>query len=241
MTFKPCLVVPVYNHAQEFSRFVKKFPENIPLIIIDDGNAEAQALILQDIASRHKAELIRLPQNSGKCAALLAGFRRALALRFTHALQIDADGQHNYADIPEFLALGKTHPDTLLLGAPEYGADAPASRRAGRHIANFFLRLETGDRTLQDAMCGFRLYPLKALEGLINKGLRFPRMGGDIEFLVKAKWLGLPHLSLKTQVKYPPHGLSNFRIFHDNVEITLLNTYLCTLAVLRLFKPGVYR
>jgi len=236
MSFAPCLIVPVYNHAEAFVQAIRQFPPEIPLIIVDDGNNAEQAAILAEMAKIHRAELIRLPENSGKWAAVLAGLRRAWELSFTHIIQVDADGQHNYSDIPKFFALSKDQPGAMLLGVPKYGDDIPASRRFGRHIANFFMRLETGDWTLKDAMCGFRLYPLKELKPLIDKGLVFQRMGGDIEFLVKAKWLGVPHLNIETSVIYPVGGVSNFRMLQDNIELIYLNTYLCTLAFFRLFR-----
>src|SRR5690606_17949432 len=81
---------------------------------------------------------------------------------FSHALQIDADGQHDAADIPALLALAKANPEALVSGWPQYGDDMPRSRRYGRWITHFWVWIETLSLAIKDSMCGFRVYPLAA-------------------------------------------------------------------------------
>ena len=68
----------------------------------------------------------RLDTNRGKGAAVMRGFDLARAAGFTHALQIDADGQHDLSNLAEFIALGEAHPDALIAGAPDPRCDDAA-------------------------------------------------------------------------------------------------------------------
>jgi len=90
--------------------------------------------------------------------------------------------------------------------------------------------METGSRDFSDAMCGFRVYPLGPMRPLLDKGLLFKRMGGDIEVLVRAQWHGLKIIALDTKVTYPADGFSNFSALKDNLYFFGLHTTLvCTM------------
>ncbi len=74
----------------------------LEVVVVDDGSDAACAKVLDELAALHGAGmvLLRLDHNQGKGGAMMAGLRHALSLGYTHALQIDADGQHEAADIP---------------------------------------------------------------------------------------------------------------------------------------------
>ena len=74
-----------------------------------------------------------------KGAAVMRGMREALAAGFTHALQIDADGQHDTADVPRFLELSAVHPQAVVCGQPIYDASVPKGRLYGRYITHFWV------------------------------------------------------------------------------------------------------
>ena len=223
--FNPCIIIPVFKHAAHLKSFIQKLPD-LPIIIIDDGNPEPDAQILSQIADSHNAALLKLKTNQGKNRAVLTGMQEALKQGYTHALQIDADGQHNAADITKFLDLAKQNPNALINGSPLYDNDAPKSRTIGRKITNFWIMIETWSFDIKDAMCGFRVYPLHDIHPIIKKGLIFNRMGGDIEIIVKSHWQGIRIINIKTKVIYPQDGLSNFKLLKDNIKISLLHTTL---------------
>jgi glycosyltransferase involved in cell wall biosynthesis len=224
--FAPCIVVPVYRHAAKFAVFSELLPKNIPMVVVDDGNSEEESRILQNLGY----PTIRFPRNQGKGRAMMAGLRKAADEGYTHALQIDADGQHDINDIPKYLSTAKDNPRALINGCPIYDADAPRARVYGRKITNFWVRLETGCENIRDAMCGFRVYPLGAMKPLLDDGLFFNRMGGDIEILVRAYWLGIEIITLDTKVTYHEDGFSNFSMLRDNIRFFGLHTMLvCTM------------
>ena len=232
--FKPCLVVPVYRHAGEFKAFAKRLPEGIPVIVVDDGNTDEEVRLLESIGH----PLLRLPRNQGKTAAVLAGMKKAMDEGYTHALQIDADGQHNPDDIERFLQKAQDYPQALINSCPIYDESAPKLRVFGRRITNFWVRLETGDKSIKDAMCGFRVYPLAAMKPILKAGIVFHRMGGDIEMLVRASWHNILVLNLGTKVIYPKGAVSNFSMLKDNLGISALHTMLVFTKIKKLFFGG---
>lgn len=229
--FKPCIVIPVYRHAAQLEKFLPQLPPGIPTIVIDDGNDAPESAVLNRL---NVDSLLALSPNQGKGAAIIAGMKHALELGYTHALQVDADGQHNPDKIIHFLQVAEQYPDSLLNGCPDYDASVPKSRKIGRKITNFWVRLETGSADFADAMCGFRVYPLAGIAPLLKKGLVFNRLEGDVEFLVKACWLGIPVRALPVEVVYPEAGFSNFRLVRDNLRISLMHAMLICIKILKI-------
>lgn len=220
---KPCIVIPVYNHEAAIPHVLAKLKNfGIPALLVNDGSSALCCQVLADCAEREAdwLTLINRPENGGKGAAVLDGFNAAQALGFSHALQIDADGQHDVNDIPAFLKAGRQHPEALILGWPLFDSSAPKSRVYGRRIANFWVWINTLSFAVADSMCGFRLYPLGAVAELakgtqIAKGMDF-----DIDILVRLYWQGLDVINIPTAVQYPYDGVSHFKLWRDNVRIS---------------------
>ena len=122
MSFSPCLLIPIYNHGAAIRGTVRRLAGyGLPILIVDDGSDDAtQAALAALAADFPQMRLFRLPQNEGKGGAVMRGLREARRAGFSHALQIDADGQHDAADVPRFLALGAAHPAALICGKPVY-------------------------------------------------------------------------------------------------------------------------
>jgi len=230
-----CALVPTYDNPATLRRVVEAVRAHLSdVIVVDDGSAapgrEAAAALERDGLARvrHRA------RNGGKGAAVKDGLTFAAQLGYTHALQIDADGQHATGDIPRFVEASRARPEALVLAAPLFDASAPAARSRGRLISRFWTDLETGGRVIQDPLCGFRVYPLPAA---LRAGARGDRMDFDPEIAVRMVWLGCPVVNLPTTVRYlgaEEGGVSHFRMFRDNVRISWCHTRLCTLAILRL-------
>ena len=225
---KVCAIVPVYRHENASRHVVKSLVDlNIPVILIDDGNAPEGHEILVQIAKEFaNVELVTHKCNLGKGAAMRSGMDAAVVAGFTHALQVDADGQHDMKAIPFFINETKEHPEDLICGYPEYDESVPKAREQGRKITNFWVAIETLSLKIPDAMCGFRIYPLKT-SWPVMKRLHNKRMGVDIEIIVRLAWAGVPMRFFPVKVNYPKDGVSNFRMFHDNVVISMTHTMLC--------------
>lgn len=231
-----CGLVPVYNNPLTLERVVSRVLAYIDsVIIVDDGSTDDTRVIAQRLVndSAGRVYLKRLPRNSGKGAAVQAGQQLAQAHGFTHALQVDADGQHNLEDIPQFLERAREHPQALIAGSPVFGDDIPALRRHGRKLTTLVTAIEAGSLSLPDAMCGFRVYPLPAI---LTLGRLSKRMVYDPEVLVRASWAGIPIVTVTTRVRYlsaEEGGVSHFRMVRDNVINVCVHGWLMLQAPLR--------
>jgi hypothetical protein len=161
------------------------------------------------------------------------GLKEAFRLGFSHALQVDADGQHDLGEIDLFIEESRNDQSAMICGYPVYDESVPKSRVWGRKIVIFFVSLETLSHDIVDAMCGFRVYPLDITNRLITRKHLKKRMEFDIEILVRLHWMGLKLKFYPVKVIYPENGISHFRMFHDNVAISALLIMLNTGMVLR--------
>jgi glycosyltransferase involved in cell wall biosynthesis len=227
--FKPCIVVPVYNHEHAIGAVLAGLlRHDVPCMLVDDGGSVACAAVLDALAREHAASvvLVRLPHNQGKGAAVLAGFRRAAELGYTHVLQIDADGQHDTADVPKFLAQAVAHPDAIICGHPVYDESVPKARLYGRYATHVWVWINTLSLDIKDSMCGFRVYPVAPVNALAARRRIGVRMNFDTDILVRLFWDGLRVINLPTRVSYPSDGVSHFRLWRDNVLISWMHTVL---------------
>ncbi len=235
--WRPCVVIPTYDNPMTIERVVAGVQAHVhDVFVVDDaGGPEAQAALerLKSVAGvrvRHRAE------NGGKGAAVKDGLHAALAEGFTHALQVDADGQHALEDAPRLLAASRERPEALVLGRPVFDASAPKARLWGRKVSVFWVWLETLGKPgkIADPLCGFRVYPLEAAVAAQARG---DRMDFDPEIAVRMVWMGLPVVNVDTKVRYvPPEegGISHYRAFRDNVLVSLIHARLTIVRYLGL-------
>ena len=199
--FAPCAVVPIYNHGRTIAATANALAgHGLPVLIVDDGsNAETRAILDSLVAGRDDLHLIRLATNGGKGAALSAGFTAASDAGYSHVLQIDADGQHDTADVPRFLAEAEAAPDAMVCGRPIYDDSVPRARLYGRYLTHVCVWAETLSFAIQDSMCGYRLYPLDATRAEIARKPLPTRMDFDTEIAVRLFWRGVPVRNLPTR------------------------------------------
>jgi predicted LPLAT superfamily acyltransferase/glycosyltransferase involved in cell wall biosynthesis len=232
-----CIVVPIYNHRDAIGETLERLAvHGLPIIVVDDGSDVPTQQTLAALVEHHsgRVTLVRLPVNGGKGAAVMAGLRAARAHGFTHAIQIDADGQHDAADVPQFVEASRAAPDAVILGRPQFDASVPKARLYGRYLTHLWIWIETLSFDIPDAMCGFRLYPLEAVCRLIDSVDLPQRMDFDPEVLVRLHWCGTAFRTVPTRVVYPADGLSHFDMLWDNVRISASHTRLVAGMLLRL-------
>ena len=239
MMFKPCLIIPVYNNRDTIGPLLDRLePYGVPCFLVDDGSAQdTRAELCRQAETRTWVQLRRLPKNGGKGAAVRTGLLWSAECGFSHALQIDADGQHETADIGTFLEVAKAHPRALVLGTPVFGGDVPRARLYGRKLSRLLVRLETISSAIADPLFGFRVYPLHATAALLGRARIGLRMDFDPEIAVRLYWAGTPIRNLKTRVHYPEEGVSHFRMVRDNIKIGWMHARL--LAGMLLHLPGL--
>ncbi|HEY3597785.1 MAG TPA: glycosyltransferase [Paraburkholderia sp.] len=240
MSFAPCIVIPIYNHKDAIGATVANLMvHGLPVFVVDDGSDEATQAVLAALAAQYgqhvpRLMLLRLPANVGKGAAVMAGLRAARNAGYTHALQIDADGQHDAADVPRFVDAARAEPAAVILGRPVYDRSVPKARLYGRYLTHVWVWVETLSFAIRDSMCGFRVYPLDAACALIDSVALPTRMDFDIEILVRLSWRRLAFRSIPTRVTYAAGGVSHFDMLWDNVRITRTHTGLVGGMLIRL-------
>ena len=229
---KIACVIPHYDHTAtvfDVAAGAKRQLDDVR--VVDDGSTD----LPEEFASRLETlgvALIRHERNLGKGAALLTAARALHSDGVTHMIVIDADGQHDPADLPRFVAEIEKHPDSVVVGCRdfEHAANVPGSSRFGRGFSNFWCRLETGVKCA-DTQSGFRAYPVA---GLTELNFRCRRYNFEIEALVKLLWAGYELREIPIPVFYdvPGKRISHFRPWKDNLRLSLLHSCLVTRQLL---------
>ena len=230
-----CVIIPVYNsekHIANVLRSVLKHAESV--IIVNDGSTdETLEVVLNSVRAKHnnRVQFVTYGKNRGKGYALQQGFRWALELGFTHAVTMDADGQHLATDIATLVQTSENQPNALIVGARKFdNPNMPQGNIFANNFSNFWFMVQTGKK-LPDTQTGFRIYPLQK----IGKMRLFTnRYEAELEMLVRSAWRNIPIISQPINVYYPPinERLSHFRGGKDFFRISVLNTILCFVAVI---------
>lgn len=224
---KMVFIIPVYNHPHylnELMAYLKQFGHDI--IIVNDGSNYDTSKILKTLAQGEHVTLIEHTQNMGKGQAVMSGLKQARISGYSHALQLDADGQHCWQDISKFLEAAQKNPSAMVIGQPIFDQSVPKKRLYGRYATHIWVWINTLSLEIKDSMCGFRVYPLDATLKIMDQYTLRPRMGFDSEILVYLKWEGTPFINVPTKVIYPEDGISHFNVWDDNVELTKMHTSL---------------
>jgi glycosyltransferase involved in cell wall biosynthesis len=232
-----CAIIPHFDHFEQFSGMLEDLVSSgLPLIVVDDASPEPAFRQLEELLDRTVPEtlLLRHSRNQGKGGAVMSGLAAAFDAGYSHALQIDADGQHSSTDIPRFVSLANRHPEAIICGKPVFDDSVSRLRYYARHITLFLGWLETLSTVVEDPMCGFRLYPLSQVMPVIEGGRPGRRMAFDPEILVRSVWAGIELCYIPVDVTYPEDGRSHFRYIHDNLEISWMHTRLIAGMLIRL-------
>jgi glycosyltransferase involved in cell wall biosynthesis len=237
LSFQACILIPCYNHGKTMDQTLSRASSHeLPIIVIDDGSEAGCQATLEELADKYaeRVTLLRLPQNGGKGAAVCHGLRHAAKQGYSHAIQVDADGQHCIEDIPAILKISEHAQHAVVSGVPVYDKSVPKARLYARYITHFWVWIHTLSFKVADSMCGFRVYPLAATEKLLDSRDISLRMDFDIEIIVRLFWQGCPIVNFPTRVTYPEDGVSHFAVWADNFRISRVHTRLFFGMLLRL-------
>ncbi len=231
---RPVVIVPSFNNEAAVAGVVRgALAHDLGVIVVNDGSTDGTAAA----AAEAGATVIDHPENRGKGAALLTGFSAAASAGYSHAVTIDADGQHYPSDLPALLARMQARPHAIVVGTrPRDVANVPRSSKIGRAISDFMLWASSADE-LQgerpDSQCGYRIYPLAHVQAL---RLAARRYDFEQEILVRAAWHRVPIVAEPIDVHYPPpdERVSHFHKWRDNGRIVRVYT---RLMLMRLFWP----
>jgi glycosyltransferase involved in cell wall biosynthesis len=229
---KYCVIIPVYNAENLIGDVIKSVlqcAEN--LIVVNDGSTDGTLDAIRHCGlDAQSPNLVSYDKNRGKGYALQQGFKRALALGFTHAVTLDADGQHLASDIAVMTQTARQNPDALIVGSRKFNnPNMPQGNRFANKFSNFWFMLQTAQK-LPDTQTGFRVYPLQKMGKM---RLFTSRYEAELELLVRSAWRGIRLIPQPVNVYYPPadERISHFRSGMDFLRISVLNSILCFAAI----------
>lgn len=233
------VLIPSYNPGTKVYETVRTARQHwSPVWVVVDGSTDGTAEGLQALAAQDPGlRVIVLPHNQGKGAAVLHGLEQASGAGYTHVLTMDSDGQHPPERIPAFMAESAAQPSAMILGVPVFDASAPGLRVQGRRISNWWANLETLWAGIGDSLFGFRVYPIAALQRIMQSQRWMRHFDFDPEAVVRLCWYGVKPVNLPAAVRYyrpEEGGVSHFRYLRDNALLTWMHTRLLIGFVLRL-------
>ena len=233
------VLIPSYNPGDRALETVRAARAQWdPVWVIVDGSTDGSAEKLSAMArSDPGLRVLVRERNGGKGAALLDGLTAARCAGFTHALTMDADGQHPADRIGAFMNASTAAPEAMILGDPVFDASAPPIRLRGRRIANWCTNLETLWAGVHDTLFGFRVYPIAPLIEVMQRSRWMRRFDFDAEAVVRLTWRGIPVVNLPAPVLYftaEEGGVSHFNYWRDNVLLTSMYLRLLAGFVIRL-------
>jgi glycosyltransferase involved in cell wall biosynthesis len=233
------VLIPSYNTGPQVYDTVRAARAHWnPVWVVTDGSTDGTPAVLREmVAADPGLQLIALPANGGKGAAVLHGLNAARAAGYTHALTMDSDGQHPAELIPAFMAASIDRPDSMVLGRPVFDASAPLLRVRGRRVSNWWTNLETLGAGIDDSLYGFRVYPIADLIAVMRRQPWMRRFDFDTEAVVRLAWRGVKPVNMAAPVKYltaEEGGVSHFRYGRDNLLLTWMHLRLMIEFALRL-------
>ncbi len=155
-------LIPAYNEGARIEPVIAGASRYLPVLVIDDGSSDDTAIVSKAAG----AMVLMQNPNQGKGAALRAGFYRALAEQFEAVVTLDADGQHDPAEIPTFLkAYDEGKPD-LIIGRRQF-KDMPPVRRLANTLGEKTFSWAIG-REVFDNQSGYRLISNRLMMDLVD-------------------------------------------------------------------------
>ncbi len=233
------VLIPSYNPGEKVYETVRAARAQwAPVWVVVDGSTDGSAEKLLEMAQADsELQVMVLPQNQGKGAAILAGITEAAKRGYTHALTMDSDGQHPAQLIPEFMRASQAQPERMVLGKPVFAADAPRLRVNGRKVSNSWAALETLWVGVGDSLYGFRVYPIGPLRQIMLRNRWMRRFDFDPEAVVRLCWAGVKPVNIDAPVRYytaEEGGVSHFKYLRDNLLLTWMHSRLFSGFLLRL-------
>jgi len=210
-TNRICVIIPAYFEEKRVGEVIKGVHQHCPdVLVVDDGSTDRTS----EVARAAGAAVIRLEVNQGKGAALNAGFSYARANHFDAVVTMDADGQHDPADLPAFLDAYQREKIPVLIGnrMAQCGG-MPLVRRMTNRFMSWLLSREMGQR-VPDSQSGYRLYQCAVLPSV---PVDAPRYAAESEILLDLAWRGVRMGAVPIRVIYRDEK-SKIRPVRDSIR-----------------------
>lgn len=164
-------LIPAFNEAERIQPVIQVARRYLPVLVVDDGSRDDTAAV----ARSSGAEVVSQSPNQGKGVALRLGFQRMLELGCEAGITLDADGQHDPAEIGAFLAAYQAGRPDLILGTRNFSQIPPVRQLANR-LGQLSFSWALG-HPIQDNQSGYRLISRRLMEAV----LKSQEMGFEFE------------------------------------------------------------
>ncbi len=231
------ILIPAYNEARTIHAVTQRaLAQGHPVIVVDDGSTDGTAERIDALP----VTLLRNAANMGKAASMWRGMRYAIEQGARAVITLDADGQHDPADIPRFIECARRHPGAIAVGSRLHAKGAiPAARYRANRFANFWIAWAAG-QPIMDSQCGFRLYPTALLERIAAAPGRRDGFVFESEILVDAGRSGVAVVAVPIAAIYETQARPSH--FRPVVDIARIAAMLTRKLLGRGFHlPGLYR
>ena len=228
----PIVLIPSFNTGRLLEATVREVLANTKrsILVVIDGSTDGSDKSVLDLENDEDRLTVKInPLNEGKGAAVRKGLIEAKRKGFTHALVMDADGQHPAFEIERFLEHAESEPEAMILGQPVFDKDVPVERLYGRQLSVWMVRFEVMGQEIGDPLCGFRVYPITPLLKVMDKSGRSNRYDFDPEVAVRLNWMGVSSVKIDAPVRYidaSEGGVSHFNYLRDNARFVALHVRL---------------
>lgn len=156
------VLIPAFNEENRIAPVIQSARLQLPVLVVDDGSNDGTVELAQSCG----AEVVRQIPNQGKGAALRAGFRYAIDHTYAAVITLDADGQHNPNEIPNFLAAYSEKDPDLLIGQRDF-SKMPLVRRIANTLGGLAFSWAMGEN-IPDNQSGYRLISRRMMEALMD-------------------------------------------------------------------------
>ncbi|MGB0766542.1 MAG: glycosyltransferase family 2 protein [Phycisphaeraceae bacterium] len=218
---RPVVVVPTYENGRTVVDIVRRvLDDGWRCVVVDDGSRDGShdaLTALREAFGGERLDVIKHDRNRGKAAAMQTGFDAASA-HGTHAITLDADGQHDPEQIALLWDAALADPESIVLGERPWSVEGgtPLRSRLGRRVSNALVWLQSG-LEVADSQTGFRVYPLAMLERIPCQTARF---AFETEILIRAARCGVTTSRVPIRSRYLPRDarVSHFKPLRDSVH-----------------------
>jgi len=207
-------LIPAYQEGPRIGAVVEAVARHLPVVVVDDGSTDDTA----ERAEAAGATVLRRNPNAGKGAALRSGFRHALEAGSIAVVTLDADGQHDPAEIPAFLEEFRERRPGLIVGRRDFSAMPPV-RRLSNVLGGAAVSVALG-QGVPDNQSGYRLIGRELMRSMLaseESGFEF-----EVEMIARCIALGLPirWVPIRTIYAGEPSHIQPWRHFTEFVRVT---------------------
>jgi glycosyltransferase involved in cell wall biosynthesis len=209
---KVVAIIPAFNEATVIGEVVRRAKLNADVVVaVDDGSRDGTG----DVARAAGAEVYTHAINRGLGASLATGIAAGLKLGGDILVTLDADGQHDPSEIPNFVrALEEKKVDAVIGSRLLKAEGMPFMRRMYNRIGNLVTFLLFGIWTT-DSQSGYRAF---TRHGASMLELKTNRMEVSSEFLKEIHDKKIKFCEIPCSVKYTDYSMSKGQSFFVGVS-----------------------